>query len=82
MSKEALIKRHQQGWLKQITDSLDECISIIRRARKDKETLSLGYHGNVVHLWQVLLIFWRNLMLGDGIRTYVSTHSFIVPKIR
>ncbi|XP_064605523.1 urocanate hydratase-like [Liolophura sinensis] len=60
VSKEALVKRHRQGWLKEITDSLDDCISIIRRARKDKETLSLGYHGNVVDLWQRLVCEYDN----------------------
>ena len=25
----------------------------IRRARRDMETLSLGYHGNIVDLWYV-----------------------------
>lgn len=38
----------------QKTSSLDECIRIIREYREKKEPLSLGYHGNVVDLWERL----------------------------
>ncbi|XP_067908295.1 urocanate hydratase isoform X2 [Heterodontus francisci] len=51
----ALTKRHQQGWLMQITNSLDQCIAQIREARQKKTSLSLGYHGNVVDLWERLV---------------------------
>ncbi|XP_041047779.1 urocanate hydratase [Carcharodon carcharias] len=51
----ALTKRHQQGWLMQITNNLDQCIAQIREARQKKMTLSLGYHGNVVDLWERLV---------------------------
>ncbi|XP_068413347.1 urocanate hydratase isoform X2 [Eschrichtius robustus] len=46
----ALTKRQKQGWLMEVTDSLDRCIERLREARKRKEALSLGYHGNVVAL--------------------------------
>eukprot|EP00731_Ephydatia_muelleri_P002107 Em0001g2107a len=39
-------------WLKDWTDNLDTCISKIRAARQAKQPLSLGYHGNIVLLWQ------------------------------
>ncbi|KAM5148667.1 urocanate hydratase [Mantella aurantiaca] len=55
VDENALLKRHQQGWLMEVTKSLDECVQRIRKARRDKETLSLGYHGNVVDLWQKLV---------------------------
>lgn len=58
MSREALEKRYNQGWLMQISDNLDEIISIIRKARRNKQILSLGYHGNVVDLWYVLILFY------------------------
>ncbi|XP_026578922.1 urocanate hydratase [Pseudonaja textilis] len=51
----ALLKRHQQGWLMKITRSLDDCITQLREAKKNKMTLSLGYHGNVVDLWERLV---------------------------
>ncbi|KAM4021952.1 urocanate hydratase isoform 1-T1 [Anomaloglossus baeobatrachus] len=55
VDENALVKRHEQGWLMEVTKSLDECVQRIRKARKDKETLSLGYHGNIVDLWQKLV---------------------------
>ena len=30
VDKEALMKRHQQGWLMEVTDSLDQCIERLR----------------------------------------------------
>uniref|UniRef100_A0A8C8S2K0 urocanate hydratase n=1 Tax=Pelusios castaneus TaxID=367368 RepID=A0A8C8S2K0_9SAUR len=51
----ALLKRYRQGWLMEITDSLDHCVARLRDARKNKITLSLGYHGNVVDLWERLV---------------------------
>uniref|UniRef100_A0A8D1BQF5 urocanate hydratase n=1 Tax=Sus scrofa TaxID=9823 RepID=A0A8D1BQF5_PIG len=51
----ALRKRYQQGWLMEVTNSLDHCIERLREARKRKEALSLGYHGNVVDLWERLV---------------------------
>ncbi|XP_048346462.1 urocanate hydratase [Sphaerodactylus townsendi] len=51
----ALLKRYRQGWLMEITNSLDHCIVRLRKARKDKMALSLGYHGNVVDLWERLV---------------------------
>ncbi|KAI4532602.1 hypothetical protein MG293_017867 [Ovis ammon polii] len=51
----ALMKRHRQGWLMEVTDSLDHCIGRLREARKRREVLSLGYHGNVVDLWERLV---------------------------
>nr|XP_032640205.1 urocanate hydratase isoform X2 [Chelonoidis abingdonii] len=51
----ALLKRYRQGWLMEITDSLDHCIARLRDARENKIILSLGYHGNVVDLWERLV---------------------------
>ncbi|NXQ26044.1 HUTU hydratase, partial [Alaudala cheleensis] len=51
----ALLKRHKQGWLMEISNSLDHCIARLREARKSKIALSLGYHGNVVDLWERLV---------------------------
>ncbi|KAJ7316926.1 hypothetical protein JRQ81_003088 [Phrynocephalus forsythii] len=51
----ALLKRHRQGWLMEITKSLDHCMARLREAKKNKMALSLGYHGNVVDLWERLV---------------------------
>ncbi|XP_020339091.1 urocanate hydratase [Oncorhynchus kisutch] len=50
-----LRKRHEQGWLMEVTSDIEHCIQRIREAKRSKAPLSLGYHGNVVDLWERLL---------------------------
>ena len=47
-------KRHDQGWVDEIHDNLDELIPRIRKAVADKEVVSIAYQGNVVDLWERL----------------------------
>uniref|UniRef100_A0AAQ5ZL85 urocanate hydratase n=1 Tax=Amphiprion ocellaris TaxID=80972 RepID=A0AAQ5ZL85_AMPOC len=51
-----LRKRHEQGWLMEVTSSMEQCIKRIREARSSKTPLSLGYHGNIVDLWERLVL--------------------------
>jgi len=51
----ALKKRHAQGWLMEYTSDVDFCVELIRKARQLKKPHSLGYHGNVVDLWERLV---------------------------
>ncbi|HSG67224.1 MAG TPA: urocanate hydratase [Bacteroidales bacterium] len=50
----AAIKRHQQGWVDELFDRLDELIDRIEEARAGKEAVSLAYQGNIVDLWEAL----------------------------
>ncbi|GAB6023624.1 Urocanate hydratase [Chamberlinius hualienensis] len=52
----ALTKRYNQGWLKEMYTDLDLLINRIKKAKKEKETTSIGYHGNVVDVWERLVI--------------------------
>ncbi len=47
-------KRHEQGWVDELHDNLDELIPRIRKAVQDKEVVSMAYIGNVVDLWERL----------------------------
>ncbi len=47
-------KRHDQGWVDELHENLDELIPRIRKATENKETVSLAYVGNVVDLWERL----------------------------
>ena len=47
-------KRHTQGWVDELHDSLDELLPRIRKAVAEKETVSLAYIGNIVDLWERL----------------------------
>jgi urocanate hydratase len=48
----ALQKRYEQGWVQEIVRSPAECIERVRRAKRDREPVSIAYHGNVVDLWE------------------------------
>ena len=50
----ALRKRHEQGWVIQRVDTLDDCIARIKAARAAKEATSIAYLGNIVDLWERL----------------------------
>ncbi|CAI5449018.1 unnamed protein product [Caenorhabditis angaria] len=54
ISKTALLKRHEQGWLDVYSDDLDQIIYLIKEHRKLKSTISIGYLGNIVDLWEKL----------------------------
>lgn len=47
-------KRYDQGWVDELHENLDELIPRVRKAIKNKETVSLAYVGNVVDLWERL----------------------------
>ncbi|KAF4513808.1 UNVERIFIED_CONTAM: hypothetical protein B566_EDAN015871 [Ephemera danica] len=54
VSEEALHKRHAQGWLTEVESDLERLIARIRLAKCNKEAVSIGFHGNVVLLWERL----------------------------
>lgn len=47
-------KRHEQGWVDEVFDSLDALIPRLRKAMEEKEVVSIAYQGNVVDLWERL----------------------------
>ncbi len=50
----AIKTRHEQGWVDEVFDDLDNLIGRMQSARKAKEAVSLAFHGNVVDLWERL----------------------------
>ncbi len=48
----AVDKRHEQGWVDEVFDSLDDLIIRIGKARQGKEAVSLAFKGNIVDLWE------------------------------
>lgn len=46
--------RYTQGWVDEVIDDLDVLFERIRRAKADKEVVSIAYQGNVVDLWERL----------------------------
>ena len=54
INPKAAQKRHEQGWVDELHEALDELIPRIRQAVKTKEVVSMAYVGNVVDLWERL----------------------------
>lgn len=52
VNTKALDKRHEQGWINEKISDLDELVKRIREAKENKETVSIGYGGNVVEVWE------------------------------
>ena len=44
-----------KGWVLEMIDNLDELINRIVTARRNKEVTSIGFHGNVVSVWERLV---------------------------
>lgn len=50
VDKSRIITRHDQGWVKEVSDDLCEVFSLADEYAKRKETVSIAYHGNIVDL--------------------------------
>ena len=48
-------QRLNQGWLSKASDNLDEVVSWMQAAKRNGEAVSIGYHGNIVDLWEYLV---------------------------
>ncbi len=44
--------RHSQGWINEVVENIEELVSRVRKALKNKEVVSIGYLGNIVDVWQ------------------------------
>ena len=65
INPKAAQKRHEQGWVDELHEALDELIPRIRQAVKAKEIVSLAYVGNVVDLWERLAAEEISVDLGS-----------------
>jgi len=54
INHQAVVKRHQQGWVDEVYTGLDELIQRMLEAKSRKEAVSLAYEGNIVDLWEAL----------------------------
>ncbi len=45
-------KRHEQGWVDELIDGIDQLVSRVRIAQVNKEVVSIAYVGNVIDVWE------------------------------
>jgi urocanate hydratase len=48
----AIQTRHSQAWVDEVIDDLDTLVVRVRKAKKEKEIVSIAYHGNIVEVWE------------------------------
>jgi len=44
--------RHDQKWVNEIHENLDELVARVKKAQENKEAVSLAYLGNIVEVWE------------------------------
>jgi urocanate hydratase len=54
VNPKAIRTRYSQGWIDEVIESQDNLVSRIRKAVDKEEVVSLGFHGNIVEVWEKL----------------------------
>jgi len=52
VNPKAAKKRHEQGWVDELIDTMDVLIARVRKAQENNEVVSIAYIGNVVEVWE------------------------------
>lgn len=52
VNPKAVETRQNQGWVDEVIKNLDELSKRVKRAKENKEVISIAYHGNVVDVWE------------------------------
>lgn len=54
INPKAVNTRHSQKWVDEVISDLDQLMDRVRKAKADKEVVSIAYQGNIVDLWEKL----------------------------
>lgn len=52
VNPKAVKTRHEQGWVDEVINDLDQLVDRVKRAKENKEVVSIAYLGNVVDVWE------------------------------
>ena len=52
INPKAAHKRHEQGWVDELTDNMDILVKRVAEAKRNREAVSLAYLGNIVDVWE------------------------------
>lgn len=56
--------RHSQGWVDEVIMDVNELVERVRKAKENKEVLSIAYQGNIVDVWEKF--YQENLYVDLG----------------
>jgi urocanate hydratase len=54
INQKAVQTRYEQGWVDEVYKDLNELIQRVKKAKENKEVVSIAYEGNIVDLWEKL----------------------------
>ncbi len=52
VNPKAAKKRHEQGWVDELVETIEELIARVKNAQENNEVVSIAYIGNVVEVWE------------------------------
>lgn len=52
VNRKAAEKRHSQGWVDVLVDTLDDLVVRVKAAQTNQEVVSIAYVGNIVEVWE------------------------------
>jgi urocanate hydratase len=52
VNSKAATKRHEQGWVDELIDTMNELIIRVKKAQEKNEVVSIAFIGNVVEIWE------------------------------
>lgn len=75
-------KRHEQGWVDELIDDIDELIERLGQAIDQEEVVAIAYVGNVVEIWEKLygITFNEGSNEADHIADQNQPSYFVSPK--
>ena len=55
VNPKATITRHSQGWVDEVIEDLDTLANRVKKAKENKEVVSIAFQGNIVEVWEKFL---------------------------
>ena len=55
VNPKATITRHLQGWVDEVIEDLDTLATRVKKAKENKEVVSIAFQGNIVEVWEKFL---------------------------
>ena len=55
VNPKATITRHSQGWVDEVIEDLDTLTLRVKKAKENKEVVSIAFQGNIVEVWEKFL---------------------------
>ena len=65
VNEKAIYTRHSQGWVDEVFTDLEALVLRVRKAKNNKEIVSLAYLGNVIDVWEAFYTSDIHVDLGS-----------------